>query len=100
MYIAMNRFKIAERLNDVFEELWRSRDSYLESMTGFINFNLLKVELNKGSMRYISHSTWNSKDAFTAWTRSKAFSTASQIVTKNTCIFINHPTFEGFEVVI
>ena len=99
-HIAMNRFKIAEKLNDVFEELWRSRDSYLQSMTGFISFNLIKVQLNKGSTRYISHSTWKSKDAFTARTRSKDFFLASQVVTKNSCIFINHPTFKVFEVVI
>ena len=96
----MNGFKIVEKLNDVFEEFWRCRDSYLQSMTAFISFNLIKVELNKGSTRYISHNTWKLKDAFTAWTRSKEFSAASQVVTKNSCIFIYQPTFEGFEVVI
>jgi len=100
MYLATNRFKIAEKLNDVFEELWRSRDSFLQSMTGYISFNLIKVQLNKGSTRYISHSKWKSKNAFTAWTRFKEFSAASQAVTKTSCIFKNHPTFEGFEVVI
>jgi heme-degrading monooxygenase HmoA len=40
---------------------------------GFVRFALLKGD-EPGE--YISHSTWESRDAFGAWTRSEAFRAA------------------------
>ena len=41
MYIAMNRFQIAEGREEVFEEIWRKRDSQLEGVPGFRDFHLI-----------------------------------------------------------
>ena len=70
MFVAMNNFKVASGKEDVFEETWRSRKSYLDGVPGFVRFALLKGEAEG---EYISHSTWESRDAFIAWTQSEAF---------------------------
>ena len=71
MYVAINSWKIAEELDDVFEEFWHNRDSLLKSMNSFLSFNFTKGELQKGSRLNNSHSTWKSKCYFAAWIRSK-----------------------------
>ena len=42
MFIAMNRFKIVPGKEDVFESIWKERDSHLEGVIGFKNFHLIK----------------------------------------------------------
>lgn len=70
MFIAMNRFKVNPGRGPDFEEAWRTRESYLKTVPGFIRFALLRGDIEGD---YVSHSTWESRDAFNAWTRSEAF---------------------------
>ena len=42
MYIAMNRFKISNGNEEDFEKIWKSRDSYLDEVDGFLGFNLVR----------------------------------------------------------
>jgi len=42
MYIAMNRFRIASGFEDRFVEVWRTRDSKLDTVPGFVEFKMLK----------------------------------------------------------
>jgi heme-degrading monooxygenase HmoA len=69
MFIAMNNFKVAEGKGPEFEEIWKNRETHLRSVPGIIRFALLRGDNGE----YISHSTWESRDAFEAWTRSDAF---------------------------
>ena len=41
MFIAMNRFKIVRGSETDFEGVWKSRDSHLDKVPGFLSFNLL-----------------------------------------------------------
>ena len=70
MFIAMNNFKVAPGKEADFETVWRERKSYLNGVPGFVQFALLRGD-NAGD--YISHSTWQDRDAFVAWTQSDAF---------------------------
>lgn len=70
LFIAMNRFRVAEGMGEQFEERWRSRESYLQGVPGFVRFALLRGD---AAGDYISHSTWESRAAFDAWTSSEAF---------------------------
>ena len=36
MYIAMNRFSIKSGKEELFEEIWKSRETHLEETPGFI----------------------------------------------------------------
>jgi heme-degrading monooxygenase HmoA len=72
-YIAMNNFQIAADQAEPFEERWRRRQSYLQGAPGFESFQLLRGESHNGTIHYVSHSTWASKEAFLAWTESESF---------------------------
>ena len=70
MYVAMNRFQVAPGREADFEAAWRNRESYLHGVPGFVQFALLKSD---SPGEYISHTTWQDREAFLAWTRSQAF---------------------------
>lgn len=100
MYIAMNRFRIARGFEERFEELWRSRDSQLEGVAGFREFHLLRGPSSDGETLFASHSTWESREAFEAWTRSEAFAKAHAQARAPKGTYLGHPSFEGFEVIL
>jgi heme-degrading monooxygenase HmoA len=70
MFIAMNNFKVVPGREADFEAQWRNRQSYLDQVPGFIEFALLKGD-EPGE--YISHTVWQDRDAFVAWTKSDSF---------------------------
>jgi len=70
MFIAMNNFKVAKGQEADFERTWRERQSYLQGVPGFVQFALLKSDAEG---EYVSHSAWQDRDAFIAWTQSEAF---------------------------
>ncbi|HEY7663466.1 MAG TPA: antibiotic biosynthesis monooxygenase [Xanthobacteraceae bacterium] len=98
MYIAMNRFRVKRGSEEAFEEVWLSRDSHLAKVPGFIDFHLLKGAEHDDHTLYASHSTWQSRAAFEAWTRSEAFRAAHRDAGQNKPLYLDHPQFEGFEV--
>ena len=100
MYIAMNRFRIHAGRESDFETIWRERDTYLDQVAGFREFHLLRGESSDGFTSYVSHSVWESRAAFEAWTRSEAFRKAHAGARTPPGISEGHPRFEGFEVVL
>ncbi len=70
MFVAMNNFKVAPGREADFEKQWRERETYLEGVPGFVEFMLLKSD-NAGD--YISHTRWQDRESFIAWTQSEAF---------------------------
>lgn len=100
MYIAMNRFRVNEGHETVFEEIWRKRETYLDQVPGFKKFNLLRGETQGGITLFLSHSTWESREAFIAWTESEAFRKAHGDARSPQGTLAGHPVFEGYEVVL
>ncbi|MAT88766.1 MAG: antibiotic biosynthesis monooxygenase [Aestuariivita sp.] len=100
MFIAMNRFQISLGSEAAFEKVWHERDSHLKDVPGFKNFNLIKSETFEDHTLYASHSTWVSKADFINWTKSEAFRQAHKGAGKNKDMYLGHPVFEGFEVVL
>tara|TARA_B100001027_G_scaffold86936_1_gene59556 strand:+ start:181 stop:483 length:303 start_codon:yes stop_codon:yes gene_type:complete len=100
MYIAMNRFKIVLGKEEDFENIWKNRNSHLDDVEGFINFNLIKGKEEKDYTLYASHSTWSTEEDFINWTKSESFRNAHKDAGKHRNIYIGHPEFEGFKVVI
>ena len=101
MYFAMNRFRVAIGQELAFEAVWKGRVSALATMPGFIDFHLLRGDCvpDEGYTPYISKSTWESKDAFLAWTKSENFRTAHSRAGDNRSMYLGPPKFEGFTVV-
>ena len=95
MYIAMNRFQVIEGKGSEFEEVWRSRETFLKDVPGFSEFHLLRGEEGV----YISHSTWDSEEAFRDWTESEAFRKAhGQGGSKG--LVAGPPQFSGYQVIL
>ena len=100
MFIAMNRFKISIGSEDAFETIWRDRDSHLTGVRGFKNFNLIRGATYEDHTLYASHSTWASEVDFVNWTKSEAFRQAHKGAGDSKGIYLGHPVFEGFKVVL
>lgn len=100
MFIAMNRFRIARGSEELFEKLWRERESYLDGVPGFREFHLLRGPADDEATLYASHSVWESQEAFEAWTASESFQKAHRQARAPQGTYLEHPRFEGFEVIL
>lgn len=100
MYVAMNRFQVAEGREDEFEKTWSERDSYLDEVPGFEKFRLLRGGTSEGVTLYVSHSLWGSQEAFEDWTRSESFRKSHANARSAQGVVLAHPQFEGFEQVL
>ena len=93
MFIAMNRFRVRKGSEDAFEAVWLNRDTHLEKVPGFVEFRLLKGPQTEDYTLYASHSTWRSRAAFDAWTKSEAFRAAHARAGENKPLYLDHPQF-------
>jgi len=100
VFIAMNRFQIAVGRETDFEELWRKRDSHLDDVPGFREFHLLRGPTENDATLFASHTVWDSRAAFDAWTESDSFRKAHAQARAPEGTYLAHPVFEGFEVVL
>jgi heme-degrading monooxygenase HmoA len=101
MFIAMNRFQVVKGSEEAFERMWQNRDSYLDEMAGFVEFHLLRGPEAEDHTLYSSHTVWESRAAFEAWTRSEQFRRAHARAGNDgnaAPLYLGHPKFEGFEV--
>jgi heme-degrading monooxygenase HmoA len=98
MFIAMNRFRVAKGSEAAFEQVWLSRDSHLDKVPGFVEFHLLKGPEAEDHTLYASHTIWENRAVFEAWTKSEAFRAAHSRAGDNKPLYLDHPQFEGFEV--
>ena len=96
MYIAMNRFKVLKGAENDFEQVWLTRETHLEDVPGFVEFQLLKGPERDDHVLYASHTIWRSETDFEAWTRSEAFRKAHARAGEGKPLYHGHPEFEGF----
>jgi heme-degrading monooxygenase HmoA len=96
-FIAMNRFTVNPERGADFEEHWRKRESYLHEVPGFMRFSLLRGD-EPG--QYVSHSSWESREAFEAWTKSESFRKAHAQARTPEGILVGHPRLELWEAVL
>ena len=100
-FIAMNRFKIAVGRESDFEYVWRNRETYLEGVKGFQEFNLLKGFTNEEYTLFILPTVHGILELILKIGKNqrhleKHCSGGSQ----HKGIYLSHPKFEGFEVVL
>ena len=100
MYIAMNRFRIALGREDVFVDIWKNRESYLDGVPGFRKFRLLHGPSDEEGTLFVSHSEWDSRADFEAWTDSESFKKSHARARAPEGTYLGHPNFEGFEVIL
>jgi heme-degrading monooxygenase HmoA len=100
MFIAMNRFRITPGREADFIQIWKNRRTYLDEVPGFKEFHLLQGPSTEEFTLFASHSTWESRAAFEAWTHSDAFRKAHASAGVAKGVYLGHPQFEGFETVL
>ncbi len=100
MFIAMNRFKIVKQRQKDFENIWRKRDTHLDDVVGFLEFHLVRGLEQENFILYASYSKWRTKEDFYNWTKSEEFRKAHKNVGQHSNIYLGHPEFEGFDVVL
>lgn len=100
MYVAMTHFQIILGQEQLFETLWRERESYLETMQGYRGLFLMRGATDKGHTSYVSQFIWNSKEDFDAWTQSDAFIKAHLQFGDTSVLFTEKPVFEGLSIVM
>ncbi|MBL4798272.1 MAG: antibiotic biosynthesis monooxygenase [Oleispira sp.] len=100
MFIAMNRFKIKTGFEQDFIDIWKGRDTYLEAVPGFKDFNLLQETTNDDYTLFSSHVTWESRSDFEAWIKSESFRKAHANAGSRKEIYMGPPQLEYFEVVL
>ena len=98
MFIAMNRFQVVPQYESEFEQVWKERDTHLADVPGFIEFHLLRGSRSETYTLYSSHTVWASRADFEAWTKSEAFREAHQSAGSHGHLYLDHPRFEGFDV--
>jgi len=96
MFVAMNQFSINPGREAEFEENWRTRESYLQGFEGFVHFALLRGD-EQGD--YISHTIWQSREHFLAWTQSEAFRKAHSTRTGEG-VLNGHPRARFYDAVV
>ncbi len=97
MFVAMNRFRVILGQEAAFEAVWLGRESHLEHVPGFLQFNLLRGPTAEDHALFASMSQWASRAAFEAWTKSEAFRAAHKGAGDNKPLYLGPPSFEGFE---
>lgn len=100
MYIAMNRFRIAPGREEDFITIWKNRDTHLDEVPGFKQFNLLQGPTDEQCTLFTSHSVWESEEAFINWTKSEAFRKAHAQAGDSKGVYLGPPQFEGFKAVL
>ena len=101
MYIAMNRFKIKPGCEQTFIDIWKNRETNLDTVPGFKEFNLLQGPTLDEYALFASHTTWASRQDFVSWTESEQFRKAhAGAGGKSKDIYLGPPQFEGFESVV
>lgn len=100
MFIAMNRFRIAPGREEEFVAIWRERDSHLKDVPGFRQFHLLRGETNEEHTLFASHTVWESRAAFEAWTHSEAFRKAHAGAGSSKGLYLGPPRLELFDVAV
>lgn len=97
MFLTMNRFRVKFGQEDAFEDVWRSRDSHLKSVDGFVSFHLMKGEEADGVRLYASHTLWRDRTAFEGWTKSEAFRMAHKGAKSSAEMYDGPPILEVFD---
>jgi heme-degrading monooxygenase HmoA len=100
MFLAMNRFRIAPGMEEGFEKVWRERETFLDTVPGFVSFALLKGPSDEEHTLYASHSVWESREAFEAWTESENFRRAHAQANAPKGTYLGHPNLELFEQIL
>ncbi len=98
MFITCNRIPVHPQYAEAFEASFRDRAGQVDSMPGFVSFQLLKPA--EDGEPYIVMTTWMSRAHFTAWTESPEFQQGhARSGSLPREAYLGRPTLETYEVI-
>ncbi len=98
MFVVCNRIAIHPNHVEAFEERFRTRAGLVDTMPGFVAFQLLRPL--KSSDSYMVMVTWESKADYQAWMKSQAFKDGhARTGTLPEGTFMGAQTIEQYEVI-
>ena len=98
-YVMTNSFQVASQKAEQFEAYCRQPYRHLQRVPGFIAFELLRGEVDNGTIRYVALSIWTSQVALEAWTQSEAFAQGHRSGRLPASMIQGPPRQESFEMV-
>ncbi|HYO88915.1 MAG TPA: antibiotic biosynthesis monooxygenase [Candidatus Limnocylindrales bacterium] len=97
MFVVCNRVKVNPERAEAFEALFLSRAGMVDTMPGFVSFQLLRPA--KTDDGYMVMVTWESKEAYHGWIKSAAFKDGhSRTGTLPEDTFLGPQTIELYEL--
>lgn len=99
MVVTCNRIYVNPAYAEQFEERFRSRAGLVETMPGFVSFQLLRP--TKEGDPYVAMTHWESMAQFEAWVNSEEFKQGhARSGTLPADAYPQHPQLEVFEVAL
>lgn len=96
--VKINAIEVAEGMGPALEERFAKRAAEVESMPGFLGFELLRPV--EGETRYFVYTRWESEEAFRAWVESPSFTRGHAQAARDGGGTVAHGSaLLGFEVV-
>jgi heme-degrading monooxygenase HmoA len=99
MFVAMNRFFVNSDRAEEFATAWKTRESFLHEMDGFIDFQLLQGADKDGTTIFISKVNWQNESNFKVWVESEQFKSAHGKKRMPEGVLQGHPHFESYTVI-
>jgi heme oxygenase (mycobilin-producing) len=98
MVVKINAIEVAPGKGPELEERFKRRAAEVESMPGFLGFELLRPV--EGESRYFVYTRWESEEAFRAWVESPAFTRGHAQAARDSSGTVAHGSaLMGFDVV-
>ena len=94
MFVAANRFAVADGQGEAFVEHFTESLGSVADQPGFVRFDLLAPA--DDSDTYVAQTFWEDRDAFETWTDSESFREAHSDHPPRE-MFTDHPTLETYE---
>jgi heme-degrading monooxygenase HmoA len=75
MFVAINRLRCPASYAEHLERAFRHAGN-LQGVQGFVSFRFLRNTREGEPLEYLAETTWESRAAYEAWTRSESFARA------------------------
>jgi heme-degrading monooxygenase HmoA len=84
---------------DAFEAMWKTRDSHLKSVPGFVSFHLMRGEVDGDARLYASHTLWADRTPFSPGRNPRRSGTAHKGCKPSEAMYDGPPVLECFDSV-
>jgi heme-degrading monooxygenase HmoA len=96
MFVAINRLRCPASYAEPLERAFRHAGN-LQGVPGFVSFRFLRHTREGEPLEYLAVTTWESREAYEAWTRSESFSRAHQAASADSPVSASLDTYEELD---